>query len=99
LDKQIETSKKVLEEATKQTSAFYWNTTLPRQLLIVTSWRSGSTFLGEILANHPAIFQHYEPLTYFGAKQIRGGKEGIDAVGHLKSLLHCKCVISLIQFS
>ena len=71
--------------------ASYWNTViLQRQLLIVTSWRSGSTFLGEMLSSHPAVFQHYEPLVYAGANQIRSGDSAGEAVAHLTALFKCK---------
>jgi len=68
----------------------FWNTTHPKRLLIVTSWRSGSTFLGTILAHHPAVFYHYEPLMYVGTHQIRTGEQAAIAVQHLRNIFHCK---------
>ena len=55
----------------------------------MTSWRSGSTFLGDILTSHPATFYHYEPLIHHGIKQVRSGKLAEDAVNALKSQLNC----------
>ncbi|XP_037073323.1 uncharacterized protein LOC119094363, partial [Pollicipes pollicipes] len=30
--------------------------------LLVSTWRSGSTYLAELLASHPGVFYHHEPL-------------------------------------
>lgn len=86
-----------LEESKKQLSneigldTDYWNVTNPRRLLLVTSWRSGSTFLGQILSEHPGVFNHYEPLMHVGLEQIRAGDPRVDSVvRHLQDLLHCK---------
>jgi len=64
-----------------------------RRALIVTTWRSGSTFTGELLHSHPATFYHYEPLQDLDTvqAQVRRGTE-VDqerAVTRLKKLLSC----------
>jgi len=41
----------------------------PIRSAIFTTWRSGSTFLGEALDNNPGTFYHYEPLLHFEIKQ------------------------------
>lgn len=61
----------------------------PIKAMIVTTWRSGSTFLGDILISHPATFYHYEPLLHFGINQIRGGPKGKRAQETLEKLLKC----------
>ena len=38
----------------------------PVRAMVVTTWRSGSTFLGDILLSHPSTYYHYEPLLHFG---------------------------------
>jgi len=38
--------------------------------LLVTSWRSGSTLIGELLNSHPGSFYNYEPLTFAGIRRI-----------------------------
>ena len=38
---------------------------LSRQILVATSWRSGSTFLGDLLNHYPGVFYHFEPLHYY----------------------------------
>ena len=36
-----------------------------RNILIATSYRSGSTFLGELLNQYPGTFYYFEPLHYY----------------------------------
>jgi len=61
----------------------------PVRALVSTTWRSGSTFLGDIMDSHPATFYHYEPLLHFDIKQARTGALARDAVRTLKDLMHC----------
>lgn len=52
----------------------------PVKSVIFATWRSGSTFLGELVSSHPFTFHHYEPLLHMrqvrasGANQTRGLK-------------------------
>lgn len=62
----------------------------PVRSVIVTSWRSGSTFMGGVVSSHPGTFYHYEPLHDFGVKQIRHGEEAAQAVRNLRHLLDCE---------
>lgn len=61
----------------------------PVRSIIVTTWRSGSTFLGDILNAMPGNFYHYEPLLNFGIKQIRYEDDEEQAIKNLKNLLYC----------
>lgn len=61
----------------------------PVRSIVVTSWRSGSTFLGDILNAIPGNYYHYEPLLDFGIKQIRDAEDQQLAVQNLKNLLNC----------
>ncbi|XP_017834912.1 carbohydrate sulfotransferase 4 [Drosophila busckii] len=61
----------------------------PVRSIVVTSWRSGSTFLGDILNAMPGNFYHYEPLLDFGIKQIRDNDDQRQAIQNLKNLLNC----------
>jgi len=36
-----------------------------RQIIIATSWRSGSSFLGDLLNHYPGTFYYFEPLHYY----------------------------------
>ena len=61
----------------------------PVQSMIVATWRSGSSFLGEVLNSHPVSTYHYEPLHLHGITQLRGGPLAKEAVRSLAQLLTC----------
>jgi len=61
----------------------------PVRAMVATTWRSGSTFLGDIMTAHPATYYHYEPLLHYDITQARSGARGEDAVRTLKDLMHC----------
>uniref|UniRef100_A0A6A7G6P6 Carbohydrate sulfotransferase 5-like n=1 Tax=Hirondellea gigas TaxID=1518452 RepID=A0A6A7G6P6_9CRUS len=60
------------------------------KIVIVTTWRSGSTFLEELLSSHPAVFDIYEPLLMYDLKRIREGPVALEAQGIVSNLLKCK---------
>jgi len=90
LHMQIEEQKHILASEGNENYDSVWNTVEKKQLLIVTTWRSGSTFLGEILSTHPTVFYHYEPLWQKPMDQIRNKEQVSSSVEHLRRLLHCK---------
>lgn len=61
----------------------------PIRNIIVATWRSGSTFLGDIVNALPGNFYHYEPLLDYGIMQIRGPPYADSAVQNLRRLLMC----------
>ncbi|TMW54403.1 hypothetical protein DOY81_000506 [Sarcophaga bullata] len=61
----------------------------PVRSIVVTTWRSGSTFLGDILNAMPGNFYHYEPLLNFGIRQIRDPDDEEQAIKNIKNLLFC----------
>jgi len=61
----------------------------PVRALVTTTWRSGSTFLGDIMTAHPGTFYHYEPLLHYDIVQARSGALAQDAVRTIKDLMHC----------
>lgn len=61
----------------------------PQRTVIITTWRSGSTFLGDVINSVPGNYYHYEPLLDYGIVQIRGPPMAESAVFTLKSLLNC----------
>lgn len=61
----------------------------PFQSVIFTTWRSGSTFLGDILNAMPGNFYHYEPLLHYDIVQVRGPPTAEPALEHLRKLLMC----------
>lgn len=61
----------------------------PLRNLILSTWRSGTTFLGEILNSIPGNYYHYEPLLKNGIIQIRGPPEIDEALSTIKNMLNC----------
>ena len=90
LDKQIEVDKKKIPE-------LKWDTENRRLILIVSSWRTGSSFFGHVLAQYPAIFHVHEPLMYVGVRQIRNVTDdetlAKEAIRNLRDLLLCRFVV------
>ncbi|XP_022828146.1 carbohydrate sulfotransferase 4-like [Spodoptera litura] len=61
----------------------------PLRSLIISTWRSGTTFLGELLNAIPGTYYHYEPLLKYGIVQIRGPPDGDKAIKNIKSMMKC----------
>lgn len=61
----------------------------PLRSLIVSTWRSGTTFLGEVLNALPGNYYHYEPLLRYGIIQIRGPPYVDSAIKSIKQMLKC----------
>lgn len=61
----------------------------PMRSVIISTWRSGSTFLGDVLNALPGNYYHYEPLLTFDIIQIRGAPHDKPAIKNLKKLLSC----------
>jgi hypothetical protein len=74
---------KSLQELTMETNG------TPMRSVIISTWRSGSTFLGDVLNSLPGNFYHYEPLLTYDIVQIRGPPHDKNAVKSLKKLLRC----------
>ena len=39
-------------------------------MALITMYRAGSTFTGEIFNQNPDVFYHFEPLILFGGEQV-----------------------------
>lgn len=64
---------------------------MPIRSVVISTWRSGSTFLGQILNAMTANYYHYEP--FFEHKfSIRGPPFGDKALKMVTNLLKCKYV-------
>ncbi|XP_075986951.1 carbohydrate sulfotransferase 4-like [Anticarsia gemmatalis] len=61
----------------------------PLQSVIISTWRSGTTFLGEVLNAIPGTFYHYEPLLKHGIVQIRGPPDSNQALSTITNMLKC----------
>merc|ERR1719420_191885 len=58
-----------------------------RKILILTTWRSGSTFLGDLLNHYPGTFYFFEPLHYYD--HMDGKVMPQTEIEFLRSLYHC----------
>ena len=67
------------------------------RIIIITSWRSGSTLMGELLNSMPGSFYSYEPLTLFGINRIYNDSQLVPkAVNVIKNIL--KCNYSMVHY-
>ncbi|KZS17531.1 Uncharacterized protein APZ42_016421 [Daphnia magna] len=62
-----------------------------KRILIVTKWRSGSTFLGETLSSAPGVFYSHEPLIYL--EKYPGSKLEL-----IRSLFQCQFPAGYVRF-
>ncbi|KAG4071246.1 hypothetical protein HA402_003950 [Bradysia odoriphaga] len=63
---------------------------IPIRSVILSTWRSGSSFFGDILNSLPGSYYFYEPLRYLGDIQIRNGSSlGPKIEDDLHKLLKC----------
>ncbi|XP_011301436.1 carbohydrate sulfotransferase 5 isoform X2 [Fopius arisanus] len=62
----------------------------PMRSVIVATWRSGSTFVGDVINAHPANFYHYEPMLDFGIVQVRGPPLAQEAIYNIYALFDCE---------
>ncbi|XP_064486839.1 carbohydrate sulfotransferase 3-like isoform X2 [Ornithodoros turicata] len=61
-----------------------------QRVIIVTYFRSGSTFLGDILQTHPRSFYHFEPLHMYSNDARTDGQKARDGVALIKRILQCQ---------
>ena len=59
-----------------------------RNILIATTWRSGSTFLGDLLNHYRGTFYYFEPLHYYS--KVMDHSELQEETRFLKSLYSCR---------
>merc|ERR1719483_623006 len=59
-----------------------------RHILIATTWRSGSTFLGDLFNHYPGVFYFFEPLHYYSS--IADKSKVQNETDFLKSLFSCQ---------
>ncbi|KAK8743580.1 hypothetical protein OTU49_001139 [Cherax quadricarinatus] len=94
VEKTLELVRQTVESDRKQMSSKslrLWSPgETPLRVLLVTTWRSGSTFLGQVLANHPGVFHHYEPFSSRGVRQVRSGRDAFQAQQLLHRLMDCQ---------
>ncbi|CAL4069358.1 unnamed protein product, partial [Meganyctiphanes norvegica] len=60
-----------------------------RRVLIVTTWRSGSTFLGDLINNWPGTFYYFEPLRFISENSEVPAMLEASSSALLRTLLSC----------
>lgn len=60
-----------------------------RRVIVVTYFRAGSTFIGDLLSATPATFYHFEPLHMFSKDARLDGSAAANASGLIGHLLRC----------
>ena len=63
---------------------------VPIRSIVISTWRSGSSYFGQILSIMPQNFYFYEPLLPFGVKQIQGPPKDKIALNYLSKLMKCE---------
>ena len=61
------------------------------KILLMSSWKSGSDLVGDILSHHPKSFYHYEPLLPYGVRRFRNmnSTQTQNVVKELHNLFSC----------
>ena len=61
------------------------------KVLIVSSWKMGSTLLTDLIGSHPSSFILYEPLWHFGVERVRTKNEPQFQLQHkvIQDLMNC----------
>ncbi|KAL1468323.1 hypothetical protein MTO96_041558 [Rhipicephalus appendiculatus] len=61
-----------------------------RRVIIVTYFRAGSNFVGDLLSSSPPTFYHYEPFRIYGVATRLDGRTATNATSLLGHLLRCE---------
>ena len=69
-----------------------------RHILVATTWRSGSTFLGDLLNHYPGVFYYFEPLHYYSKLDEQQRQQVQDEVDFLRSLYTCSFTSANLGF-
>ena len=62
-----------------------------KHILVATTWRSGSTFLGDLLSRYPGVFYSFEPLHYVDHKSnLPADTNEPDSLKLVSDVFKCK---------
>ena len=65
---------------------------------IISSWRSGSTFLASLIENLPGVFYNYEPLYFLGVNNVVKGRYFSLAKRVIDNIMNCRYGNKAIQY-
>ena len=70
----------------------YFSRYQPSKALVITTWRSGSTFLSAYLNAHPGSYNHVEPLNYLKVSRLTENQDSRKdkALDVIKNFFNCK---------
>lgn len=57
--------------------------------VIITTFRSGSNFMEDMINSFPATYAHHETLWHYGPLRIRDRRIGSKAINDMREMLHC----------
>ncbi|XP_067880082.1 carbohydrate sulfotransferase 2-like [Heterodontus francisci] len=70
----------------------------PRLLVyLMTTWRSGSSFIGELFNQHPDVFYHFEPMWHIWQALYPGDGESLQGAARDMLLGLYRCDLSVLQ--
>jgi len=61
-----------------------------KRILIVSSWRTGSSFLGDLILSAPSVFYSYEPLHFVDEKFNQSPPTLNQSVALVRNIFNCK---------
>lgn len=61
----------------------------PKRNIIIASWRTGSTFLGQLVSSVPGSFYFYEPLIHYGPYEVVEPPQTNASLEMVKKLINC----------
>jgi len=62
------------------------------KVVVVSTWKSGSTLITDIVASHPSSFLMYEPLSHYGIERTMGpiNPNNTQQIKMVEDILNCK---------
>lgn len=76
-------------KATKLSDLTYATDGKPIINVIITTFRSGSNFMGNILNSYPGSYIHHETLIHYNVYRLRDRTKGKNAANDVNQMLHC----------
>ncbi|XP_035707507.1 uncharacterized protein LOC110860089 isoform X2 [Folsomia candida] len=61
----------------------------PKRNFIISTWRSGSSFLGEMIATHPGTIFFYEPFMFMKSQRIRSNENVTRVMEMINAMSEC----------
>ena len=91
---------KLMDESVLAPNVFrnYYLTKKKKVFWIISSWRSGSTFLASLIENLPGVFYNYEPLDFLGVNSVVTEKDFPAAKKVINDILNCNYTNKALRY-